>query len=99
MQEKTDLELVRQARAGDKEAFGILVERSEGKIKRLALHMTGNPEIAGELLQEAMLQAYLSLPYLRKEASFNSWFYGIALNVIRTYRREAKPAAFPLDTF
>lgn len=99
MQERTDLELVRQAKAGDKEAFSSLVERSEGQIKRLALRMTGSPEVAGELLQEAMLQAYLALPYLRKEASFKSWFYGIALNLIRAYRRETKPAALPLDTY
>ncbi|MBN9388442.1 MAG: bifunctional nuclease family protein [Chloroflexi bacterium] len=90
--EKSELELVREARAGDKTAFEVLVTRSEAKVRRLALNMTGNAEIAGELVQEAMLQAYLSLPLLRNEASFNSWFYGITLNVARNYLRENKPA-------
>jgi RNA polymerase sigma factor (sigma-70 family) len=90
--EKSDLELVKEARAGDKTAFEALVTRSEAKVRRLALNMTGNAEIAGELVQEAMLQAYLSLPLLRNEASFKSWFYGITLNVVRGYLRENKPA-------
>lgn len=99
MLEQTELELVRQAKAGDKEAFGALVERSEVVVKRLALNITGNQEIAGELVQEAMLQAYLSLAYLRNDASFKSWFYGITLNLARTYRRKARPAPASLDAF
>jgi RNA polymerase sigma factor (sigma-70 family) len=97
MLEQSELELVKRAKAGDKEAFGALVERYEPSVKRLALNMTGNREIAGELVQEAMLQAYLSLVYLRNEASFKSWFYGITLNLTRTYRREAKLTYTSLD--
>ncbi len=100
--EKSDLELVRQARAGDKVAFETLIERSEAKVRHLALNMTGNAEITGELVQEAILQAYLSLPLLRNEASFKSWFYGITLNVVRGYLRENRPEvrldSFRLDT-
>lgn len=99
--EKSDIELVREARAGDKTAFERLVERSEASVRRLALKMTGNPEVTGELVQEAMLQAYLSLPLLRNEASFKSWFYGITLNIVRGYLREniqtRRLASFPDD--
>jgi RNA polymerase sigma factor (sigma-70 family) len=98
MLEQSELELVKRAKAGDKEAFGTLVERYEPPMKRLALNMTGSREIAGELVQEAMLQAYLSLAYLRNEASFKSWFYGITLNLARTYRRAAKVTYTSLDT-
>jgi RNA polymerase sigma-70 factor (ECF subfamily) len=98
MLEQSELELVKRAKAGDKEAFGTLVERYEPSVKRLALNMTGSREMAGELVQEAMLQAYLSLAYLRNEASFKSWFYGITLNLARTYRREAKLIYTSLDT-
>jgi len=50
--------LVAQAREGDARAFGELVRRYEGKIFRLALHITQNREDAEDVLQETFLKAY-----------------------------------------
>jgi RNA polymerase sigma-70 factor (ECF subfamily) len=58
--------------------------------QRLALSMVNHESIARELVQEAMLQAYLSLAQLRHEERFRSWFYGITLNVCRSYIRDQK---------
>ena len=79
--ERTDRELVILARQGDREAFGCLIERYQMLARRIALRMISVEDAAQDLVQEAMLQAYLSLSDLRNEESFRSWLYGIVLNV------------------
>src|SRR6266496_2263209 len=87
---KTDSELIALTRGGHKEAFGQLIERHQARAMRVALGMVPNQAVAEELVQEAMLQAYLSLDHLREEASFASWLHGIVLNVCRNHLRHRK---------
>ena len=82
-----DTTLVLRARRGDKEAFRILVDRYEPMALRIASRLVANPEVACELAQEALLHAYLSLDRLRDASRFESWLYGIVLNVCRGHRR------------
>jgi RNA polymerase sigma factor (sigma-70 family) len=88
--ERTDRELVIRARQGDREAFGHLIERYQALAGRIALRMVTAQDIAQDLVQEAMLQAYLSLNDLRNEDSFRSWLYGIVLNISKSYLRDQK---------
>ncbi|MCE7987788.1 MAG: sigma-70 family RNA polymerase sigma factor [Caldilinea sp. CFX5] len=94
MEQLTDGELVVAARSGDKAAFGQLVDRHLPMARRVAMRMVGNQEIAWELAQEALLQAYLSLDKLREPASFASWLYGIVRNVCRSHLRSRKLTAY-----
>jgi RNA polymerase sigma factor (sigma-70 family) len=94
---QAELTLVIAARAGDKQAFGQLVEQYEYMASQLALRLVGDPEMARELTQEAMLQAYLSLPQLSHAHKFASWLYGIVLNVCRNYRRTRKANFLSLE--
>jgi len=61
MEEATDDELVRLALTDHKDAFRLLMERYQVMALCLTIRFTKNEEIARELVQEAMLQAYLSL--------------------------------------
>ena len=88
MQETTDALLVIRALADDKQAFNLLIERYQAMALFLALRYTGDREAARDLVQEALLQAYLSLHRLREPARFKSWFYGIVLNLCRSWIRE-----------
>jgi RNA polymerase sigma factor (sigma-70 family) len=88
--ERTDRELVILSRQGDKEAFGCLIERYQLFAGRIALRMVTAQDAAQDLVQEAMLQAYLCLKDLRNEESFRSWLYGIVLNVAKSYLRDQK---------
>jgi RNA polymerase sigma factor (sigma-70 family) len=90
MEERPDSELVVQAQAGDKYAFGILIERYQQMVRRIAAGMVADKECARELAQEAILQAYLSLDHLRDITRFKSWLYGITLNICRSYLRERR---------
>lgn len=86
----TDGDLVVSARSGDREAFGELVERHEAACLRLATSLVGDGEIARDLVQEALLQAYLSLDHLRDDAKFGSWLLGIMANLCRDHRRRSR---------
>lgn len=76
------------AQAGNKEAFGCLISRYQPFTRRLAAKHISETETARELAHEAMLEAYLSLSRLRDPSRFQSWLYGITLNVCRNYLRE-----------
>ncbi len=95
--ERTDAELIALARVGDKDAFGCLIERYERMVTRLVARMVSNHAVARELAQEALVQAYLSLDHLRDAERFESWLYGITLNVCRGYLRDEKAQALSLS--
>ncbi len=90
MEQKRDIDLVVLVRAGDKAAFGLLIERYEPMVKRLALTMVHHEYLAQELTQETLLQTYLSLQDLRDNERFKSWLYGITLNVCKSHPRSRK---------
>ncbi len=95
--ERTDAELVALARSGEKEAFGQLIERYQSMAKRIAIGMVADEDTAQDLMQEAMLQAYLCLDRLQDDRSFKNWLYGIVLNVCRSYIRDARAVFFSLE--
>lgn len=97
VEEKADAELVAEARGGDKRAFDQLVTRYQPLAQRAARRMIANEEIARDLAQEAMLQAYLSVAELREGDRFMSWLYGIVLNVCRSYLRSQKTEPLSLE--
>ncbi|HEX9896981.1 MAG TPA: bifunctional nuclease domain-containing protein [Dehalococcoidales bacterium] len=92
-----DIELVNLARNGDKNAFGLLVERYQAIAQRFAMRSVANSDSVQDIVQEAMLQAYLSLNSLRDPALFKSWLYGIVLNVCRHYIRDRKTVFFSIE--
>lgn len=96
--EQTDLALIALAKQGNKAAFGQLVLRYQSMAQRLAKRVVGDEDLAQELVQEAMLQAYLSLDKLRDPMRFKSWLYGIILNVCRNELRRRKVICFSLET-
>jgi RNA polymerase sigma factor (sigma-70 family) len=87
MNDPVDSDLVVQARAGDKEAFGLLLERHQAGALAMARRMIADGDVARELVQEAMLAAYLSLSSLQQAERFQSWLYGIVINICRNHLR------------
>src|SRR6266404_7508414 len=72
--------LVAQSREGDTTAFNELVRRYEGKIFRLAQHVTQNREDAEDVLQETFLKAYEHLDQFQGQSKFYTWIVRIAVN-------------------
>ncbi len=65
------------AQAGDRLAFGQLVERYERAVYNTALRRLGNHAEAQELAQEVFVQALRKLPQLREPAAFGGWLRAI----------------------
>ena len=86
----TEQELVRAAAGGDTEAFERLVETYENKIYTLAPRMSGSPDDAGDIAQEAFLAAWRGLPAFRGEAGFATWLYRLASNAAIDYLRRQR---------
>ncbi|MBC8171163.1 MAG: RNA polymerase sigma factor, partial [Anaerolineae bacterium] len=93
----TDEALVAAAQAGDKAAFGQLIERYREMVLRVAYQRTGDPDLTHDLAQETLLQAFLSLTSLREGRYFKSWLYGIAVNVCRMYFRSQRGDLLSLE--
>src|SRR5215471_8160130 len=90
--------LVSQAREGDTEAFAELVRRYEGKIFRLAQHITQNREDAEDVLQETFMKAYEHLDQFKGDSKFYTWIVRIAVNqALMKLRRRKTDKSVSLD--
>jgi RNA polymerase sigma-70 factor, ECF subfamily len=79
--EVDDTVLVREAQSGNTQAFEELARHYDQAVLRLALHLTGSPEAAQEIYQDAFVRAYRNLPQFRFQCSFYTWLYRIVTNV------------------
>jgi len=83
-----DDELVTAALAGDTTAFAALVQRNRARVEAVVERMVG--EDAEDLVQEALLRAYLGLSQLRDPARFSAWLCGIAVNLAKMRLRRRR---------
>ncbi len=82
---ETDLVLVERAQAGDREAFGLLVEKYQRRLLRLVMRMVRDPAEAEDVTQEAFVKAYRALPSFRGESAFYTWLYRIGVNTAKNW--------------
>ncbi len=84
--------LIARARAGDQDAFSVLVRLHQRQVYTLALRMLRDQEEASEATQEVFLSAWQGLRRFREEARFSTWLYRIAyrhcLKVAENRRRD-----------
>jgi RNA polymerase sigma-70 factor, ECF subfamily len=76
----SDQALIRAVLAGDKEAYGVLVERHGESMFRVAFRITESEPDAEEIAQETFLRGFRSLAEFDARADFRTWIYRIAVN-------------------
>lgn len=76
----TDEEIAKRVCRGDKEAFGVLIERYEDKLTRYIRRFTQVNDDVSDVLQVIFIKAYTNLQGFDTSRSFNSWIYRIAHN-------------------
>ena len=90
MMDDSDAVAVAQAREGDPEAFGMLVERHSLRLFQLVYRMTGNEQDAEDVVQETFLRAYKQLTRFESRAGFGTWLHRIAANCSLDLLRKRK---------
>lgn len=88
---------VRAAQAGDREAFGELVEQFQRGVYSVALRRLSNHAEAQELCQEVFVQALQKIDQLREPEAFGGWLRSIAnrMAINRSSRRAPLVSAEP----
>ncbi|MCA1293181.1 RNA polymerase sigma factor [Paenibacillus sp. alder61] len=86
-----DLGLVERARQGDTEAFGVLIERHRDKAHGIAERMTGDPHMADDIVQDALIRAFMHVGSLVDASRFLPWFHRIVRNQANMRLRRGGP--------
>ena len=80
-----DRQLVERAQRGDKQAFGLLVQKYQRKLARLLSRFIRDPSEVEDVAQEAFIKAYRALPAFRGDSAFYTWLYRIGINTAKNY--------------
>ncbi|HXV28533.1 MAG TPA: sigma-70 family RNA polymerase sigma factor [bacterium] len=83
--------LVRQAKTGDKSAFGKLVDRYYEMVYAVAFGVLHHREAAKDAAQEVFLKAYRELIRFEGKSKFKTWLYRVAVNTALDEVRKRKP--------
>jgi RNA polymerase sigma-70 factor (ECF subfamily) len=95
---RSELCLVEQAAGGDREARRELFERFREAAYRVALRITGRPEDALDVVQDAFIRAFERLGDFQRDAGFQTWLLRIVSNrALDLLRARKVRLAIPLD--
>jgi RNA polymerase sigma-70 factor, ECF subfamily len=79
---------------GDNDAFGILFSRHRERLWAVAVRTLGDPDDAGDALQDAMISAFRRAASFRGDSAVTTWLHRIVVNACLDLlrRRAARPA-------
>jgi DNA-directed RNA polymerase specialized sigma24 family protein len=92
-----EIELVDRARAGDVDAFTVLVQRYQAMAFGYALANLGDPHLAEDAAQQAFITAHRSLPNFQQPERFAAWLRGIVRFECSHLRRGHSVGIVPID--
>ncbi|TWT52821.1 ECF RNA polymerase sigma factor SigW [Rubripirellula amarantea] len=93
-----EAQLIDRALQGDRSAFTELVTTNQDRLFASMLQVTGSPDEAEEVVQEAFIRAFIKLDTFQRNSQFFTWLYRIAFNSALT-RRRRKRARVSLDHY
>lgn len=88
-----DAQLIAETLSGKSAAFGQLVQKYQDRLYNTLVYVVGNAEDALDLVQEAMVQAFLKLESFHQTSAFYTWLYRIAFNLAASQYRRRRPTA------
>jgi RNA polymerase sigma factor (sigma-70 family) len=101
VQETLDIDLVERARSGDQEAFSSLVRKYRAKALGWVNVLTTDSYMAEDIVQDALIRAFLHLGTLMDSRRFLPWLHRIVRNQVNMKLRRGGPFAKerPFSTF
>lgn len=91
-----DAVLIARCQAGEREAFGVLLNRYRDRVVNLAYQFLRQRDDAEDVAQEAFIQAFTALDSFRGEAQWFTWLYRITLNLCLHRKRRSKDGVVDL---
>lgn len=88
MSEAVDRELVLRLQEGDLDSLGDLYDRHRHLVYRTALAITGDPEMASDLLQEVFLRLNRFADHIDPERPLQPWLYRMTANLSYTWLKK-----------
>ena len=76
-----DTRLVERAQGGDARAYGELVERHQARLYATLRKITGDPDLAMDLTQDAFVRGWQRLGEFECRSAFSTWLYRIAVRL------------------
>src|SRR5579864_7802689 len=86
----SDARLVEDARRGDRDAFGVLVQRYERRLVRVIFRFVSDLELAKDLAQETFLRAFVRFNQFDPSRRFGPWLFRIGVNLTFDYFRRKR---------
>lgn len=82
---ESDQLLVERVRAGERQAFDLLVSKYQRRLMRLVARIVRDPAEAEDVVQETFIKAFRALRHFRGDAAFYTWLYRIGINTAKNY--------------
>lgn len=86
--ENPDIELLRKAKNGDRDAFGELFRKYEKRVFRVARRMCGSDDEAWDITQDAFIRAMQAMDRFDTKYRFFTWIYRITTNLAINYSKK-----------
>jgi RNA polymerase sigma factor (sigma-70 family) len=90
-------QLVEAAQAGDSEAYAALVQRFQGMAYAIASRYVGDHHLAQDIVQDAIIEAFLHLPQLKEPSAFPGWFRQIVFRQCTRLLRQGTWTYYSLE--
>jgi RNA polymerase sigma-70 factor (ECF subfamily) len=99
---EAEREFIERLKAGEADAFDVLVQRYSGDIYAMLCRMTEDAEEAADLTQETFMSSIKAIGSFRGESGLKTWLFRIAVNHARNrfrwWNRRQRNRSVSLDT-
>lgn len=95
--EPSDRSIVERIVAGERDSYRVIVRRYQDMLYRHALRMTGESDVAEDLVQASFVKAYTSISSCRDRDRFGAWLFRILVNACKDHLKSRRRRDVSLD--
>jgi RNA polymerase sigma-70 factor (ECF subfamily) len=95
--EPDDRAVVERVLSGDRDSYRLLVQRHQDVLFRHALRMTGEADVAADLVQTSLIKAYTSIHHCRDQDRFGAWLFRILANACKDHLKSRRRKDISLE--
>ena len=82
--------IIKDCKAGDRQAFHALFESYKDKVYAIALHFSGEDSMAKDITQQVFLKLFTTISQFRFDSEFTTWLYRIVANACIDEQRKRR---------